>query len=265
MAKKSRFIFIYHRVIFIASIATIITLIITLITYIYPTDKVANINYYINNYLVNNKLFTPTPSPNTNKPSAKNPYKSKDSYESLITPTPYLKKKSNEKDSYELLITPTTYLKKKSNEKFIKATYKPKDYLINLKFKEEEPLEAIYDAKIWIEEGEFFYKKAEYDKAIHCYNKALEINPLNTYVLCSKANAQVGIGDTASAINTYDYCLKNNPRYLYAWYGKGCLLYSQRNYNDAIFCFEQVLTIDPNYNDALIRKSEIQNILGLQK
>jgi len=51
----------------------------------------------------------------------------------------------------------------------------------------------------------------DYEKAIECYDKALEFYPDDSYTLNSKGEALISLGNYEEAINCFDTVLKNDP------------------------------------------------------
>jgi tetratricopeptide (TPR) repeat protein len=100
-----------------------------------------------------------------------------------------------------------------------------------------------------------YYYKEEYDEAIKCYDKVLEIDPNDIFALNNKGLALDDLGKHDEAIKCYDKVLEIDPNYAAAvWYNKGLALYHLGNYNEAIKCYDKALEIDPSYINALINK-----------
>lgn len=56
------------------------------------------------------------------------------------------------------------------------------------------------------------------------------------------------------AVADYDAALALNPRLLYAWFNKGNLYYSQRDYTSAMQCYSEALKIDPDFGPAYFNR-----------
>ncbi len=72
------------------------------------------------------------------------------------------------------------------------------------------------DAVDWYEGGIIFHRSGNYEKAIQCYDRALE----------------------------------RDPKHATAWNNKGLALYNLGRYDEAIQCYDRALVIDPEYASA---------------
>ena len=71
--------------------------------------------------------------------------------------------------------------------------------------------------------GLALYKLNKSDEAITAYDKAIEINPQNSYAWADKGDALVKLGKSDEAIKAYDKAIEINPRNLIALEGKETL------------------------------------------
>ena len=144
-------------------------------------------------------------------------------------------------------------------------------------------------------EGERWEKQGRYKEALMSYNKALEKEPDNIYILKSKGNLLYKDGKYDEAISCFDKATGINPSYkqpwnmkglcLYekkkyeeavkcytkaleldskdsvVWYNKGCALAIQKKYDESLKCFDEVLKINPKDGDALKYKEKLLRIL----
>jgi lipoprotein NlpI len=77
-----------------------------------------------------------------------------------------------------------------------------------------------------------------------------------------QAMSYMGQGDTEKAIEFFDKALKIDDWYLPAWNDKGVALLELEDYNNALFCFEKVITLDPVSSMPLYNKGYVQLIIG---
>ena len=84
------------------------------------------------------------------------------------------------------------------------------------------------DAHAWYNEGKALFVQKEYNEAIQCFNKAIELN----------------------------------PSYELAWNNKGTTLYMLKRYNEAIKCFDEVLKINPNNETARKNRESCMRAMG---
>ena len=110
--------------------------------------------------------------------------------------------------------------------------------------------------------GDALYYQEKYDQAIQYYDKALAIDPNDTYALSSKGYALDGLGKYEEAIQYYDKALAIDPNDSNALNGKGYALDGLGNYTESIQYYDKALAIDPNDANALNGKNLTLKKLG---
>ena len=98
-----------------------------------------------------------------------------------------------------------------------------------------------------IKDGDDAYKKQMYNEALDYYTKAVIYAPQDKYTLLKIANIYKITGNNTKALSFYDKLLTIDKNNSDAYFNKGLVLASQKNYNDAIKCFERVIQITPDY------------------
>ena len=119
-----------------------------------------------------------------------------------------------------------------------------------------------------------------YDAAIKALDKAIETDPRFTVAYMARANARLGhsqqlnatvssdtdaeadnelrrrtaLKEISDVIADYDRALQLNPRLLYAWFNKGNIYYSMRDYTSALQCYAEALRIDPSFGPAYFNR-----------
>jgi tetratricopeptide (TPR) repeat protein len=121
----------------------------------------------------------------------------------------------------------------------------------NIEISKQELLFKEYTLK-----GEECYYKKEYNEAIQCYDKALEIEPNHAYVWIKKASALVDLGKLNEVIQCIDKALEIEPNDAPTWNNKGLVLAKLGKYDEAIQCYDRALEIDP-YNDQIKQNRNI--------
>jgi len=140
----------------------------------------------------------------------------------------------------------------------------------------------------WSNKGISFDCLGQYTEAIACFDRALQIDPEDSFTLCNKGNVLnrldqyrealvcfnmalrvdpgiaaiwIGKGNSldhlckfAEAIDCYDKALQIDPQSAVAWSNKGSMLYDLGKYAEAIDCHDKALLIDSLYVLALINK-----------
>ena len=100
------------------------------------------------------------------------------------------------------------------------------------------------------EEGNFYVKKNEFDKALDCYNKAISLNPENHILYCNRSLIYLKDNLYEKVIDdcTKSISLKNDYSKAYLRRGKGYLALG--DYLKARNDFKKVLDFEPLENDA---------------
>ena len=115
----------------------------------------------------------------------------------------------------------------------------------------------VHSAEEWIERGDKFYIKGEYEKAIECYNEALKINPKDADAWYNKGVLYARLKKYEEAIECYDKALKINPEYANAWNNKGVVYAELKEYKKAIECYDEALKINPEHANAWNNKGVV--------
>lgn len=110
------------------------------------------------------------------------------------------------------------------------------------------------DVDIWCNKGIALFSLGRYDEAVFCYDKVLEKNVSNENALFNKGIALSHIGKHKEAIDCYSKLhreLEIDNKYAVIWYKKGMAYASLRQLDEAIKCFLRVLEIDPEHGGAI--------------
>ena len=107
--------------------------------------------------------------------------------------------------------------------------------------------------------------RKKYEKAIGCYDKALEINPNDAEAWNNKGYVLDELGRYEEAIECYDKALDINQNFAEAWNNIGVVLCSLGKYEEAIECYDKALKINPNNAKAWNNKGNALNKLGRYK
>jgi len=144
---------------------------------------------------------------------------------------------------------------------------------------EARKLEEAADTPIgsWHLKGAELSHSGNYEEAIKCFDKALELDPNLANSWYNRGNPFMGLKNYEEAIKCYKMALELSPTYLNAWFNLGdawtklgeetlgtlhysnaeiSLMETQR-FREAIKCFDKVLELDPNDNDALVCRSDL--------
>ena len=112
-------------------------------------------------------------------------------------------------------------------------------------------------------EGNEYYKKNEFDKAIECYDKALEISPnlLETYFNRGLAYTRKQMYD--KAIEDLSKVIELNPNLAEAYYTRGLVYEYKQDYDRAISDYDHSIGIDSNYTKA--KKQKVTSYIKILK
>jgi len=111
------------------------------------------------------------------------------------------------------------------------------------------------EAKKWNEKGDTLLKQDEYEEAIECFDKALEISPEFIKPWYNKGVALNGLEKPEEALICLDKALELSPKFLNAWYQKAGILGKEENYEEALICIDKVLEINPDFYQAWYTKA----------
>mgnify|MGYP001030536060 CR=1 FL=1 len=105
-------------------------------------------------------------------------------------------------------------------------------------------------ADTWIGKGVALGVLRRHWEAIECFNKALDIEPRHAHAWFFKGRALDSLGRHEEATKCFDIALEIDPKHAYAWYGKGAALYRLGRYGEAIRCYDRTLELDPRHAEA---------------
>ena len=121
------------------------------------------------------------------------------------------------------------------------------------------------DARIasgWKNKGDELFEKGDFEGAIGCYDKALEIFPRDPDLWNKRGLALNELRRYEEAIKSYDKALEHYPRETIVWNNKGVALDNAGNHIEAIRCFDAVIDIDPQDAGAWCNKGVSFGLLG---
>jgi len=128
----------------------------------------------------------------------------------------------------------------------------------------------------FFDRGNEFYLEKKYDKAIECYDKALELEPYHIKIWLNKAITFTFQGNYEKAYDCYNIVLDIEPEYAEAWHWQGItfnmhgflerdiaymeddhresneeeIAHGQGKFEKACECFDMALNINPDYIEA---------------
>ena len=99
----------------------------------------------------------------------------------------------------------------------------------------------------YIREGKAYFDNKEYEKAVADYNRALELNPKYVYAYNGRGNVYQTLGEYKKAVSDYDRALELDPEYVNAYNGRGNVYKALREYEKAVSDYDRALELDPEY------------------
>jgi tetratricopeptide (TPR) repeat protein len=121
------------------------------------------------------------------------------------------------------------------------------------------------DSRIWSLKGGALINLNRYEEAIHCFDQILQFEPSSSWAWSRKGRLLDILGHPEEAIHCFDKVLELNPGDTDVWCIKGYCFYKLGRYEEAIRCYDKTSELDPSYADVWMRKSLVQNKLGLRQ
>ncbi len=114
----------------------------------------------------------------------------------------------------------------------------------------------------WLLEGNAQYQKQDYQRALECYEQAIQLEPNHANSYQSKGNALRGLGQASSALAAYERAIGLSPKQAMYHAGKGWALVDLHEYDKALQAFEEALNCSPRLLYAHIGKGTAYGELG---
>ena len=118
------------------------------------------------------------------------------------------------------------------------------------------------NATDWFIDGYNYGEKGEYQKAIKCFDKSIELAPNNAIAYYNKGLALYNLGKHQEAIDCYDIAIKLDPFDADAYNNKGIALRNLGKYQEAIDCYDIAIKLNPDYAKAYCNKGVALDNLG---
>ena len=120
-------------------------------------------------------------------------------------------------------------------------------------------------ATIWLRRGNAFqYGLGEYDAALACYDRVLQVQPDDAKAWQHRGNALLyGYHQPDTAISSYRRSLELDPQASLSWRNQGNAFMELRRYSEAVGCYDRVLQLNPDDEIAVQARLQAQQELGL--
>ncbi len=113
---------------------------------------------------------------------------------------------------------------------------------------------------VYLNKGAALAGLVEYDKAIKCFSRSIDINP-NDIAFENKGRALGIIGEYEKALKCFEEAIKLNPKNDMAISNTGNVFLFQKNYTEAIVWYDKALDINPNNEHAYNNKGNALSLL----
>lgn len=112
------------------------------------------------------------------------------------------------------------------------------------------------DSSKWRFAGQFYLKLGEYDSAIACFSRGIELNNENKYLYKYRADCYAQKSDTINALNDYETAISLCNSYLQAYLDRANYFqYTLKDYKRAIDDYNMVLKINPEHDYVYTEKA----------
>jgi len=98
----------------------------------------------------------------------------------------------------------------------------------------------------FLQAADIYQFKKEYNKAITCYNQAIEIDSKSTTAYLGRGNAFLNKGEELAALTDFDKVTRLDKRNFQAYFGLGKVRFQTEQYKRAIKNFKDARSIDHN-------------------
>jgi len=123
----------------------------------------------------------------------------------------------------------------------------------------------VQDADVYINRGNAYHMKADYDKAIADYNKAIELSapvddlgPSGSPVAyANRGGTYLAKGEKEKAISDYTKAIELSPSYSSAYMSRGEIYRDNKETDKAFADYTKVIELDPQNSDAYLSRGHI--------
>jgi predicted Zn-dependent protease len=123
-------------------------------------------------------------------------------------------------------------------------------------------LSTDYLAKTFLNRGNAWKAKGDYERAIADYNEATRLNPQYAHALNNRGNAWEAKGEYERAIADYNEAIRLNPQYAGAFSHRGDAWSGKGNYERAIADYNEAIRLNPQYAYAYFGRGIAHYYLG---
>lgn len=114
-------------------------------------------------------------------------------------------------------------------------------------------------------EGDQFFNKQQYQKAIDAYNDYLQVRPNDLKIIYKRGRAFEELGQDKEAISDYRFIISKDAEYADAHLSMGEFFYRTNDYESALFHYDKVLEKDKSNAVGYFQRGKTHQRLGSLK
>ena len=118
-------------------------------------------------------------------------------------------------------------------------------------------VKRVKSARGYVNLGNTFFLKSDFDKAIGDYNEAIRLNPQSATAYLQRGLAYVMKVNLNKAIDDFSESIRLNPKNATTYFERGSIYDAKGEYDNAINDFNEVLQIDPKNIKALLKRGSV--------
>ena len=114
----------------------------------------------------------------------------------------------------------------------------------------------------WNNMGYAYYGLGNYNKAIECYHKAIELDPDYSHPWNNIGDIYQRLGDWQKAMECYRKAIALDPDYSHPWNNMGDIYQRLGDWQKAMECYRKAIALDPDYSHPWNNIGDIYRKLG---
>jgi len=110
------------------------------------------------------------------------------------------------------------------------------------------------DAKTYYQQGNDYYEKGDYDKAIENYNMAILLNPVFSEAYFNRALSYYQLKNFDKSIADYTKSMELDPQNPIIYNNRGDAFYRKQDFQSAVKDYDKAIQLNPNYLKAFYNR-----------